>query len=251
MAIYADLAGKNVVITGASGDIGLALCDNYLQQKCQVYAIYHSDISGLDEVKSSHVYGENLHLKQCNVSDGEAVVKLAAELESEFDSLHVLVNNAGICKDNLFSMMEFDEFDQVMKVNMYGTFHMCKQLLRPLRHARNAAIVNVSSISSLTASFGQTNYSAAKGAINGFTRTLAAEYAGKGIRVNSVAPGMIDSRMVKKIPRQISRTIISAIPLKRLGNVDEIAHVALFLSSDASSYIVGQTLVADGGLVMR
>jgi 3-oxoacyl-[acyl-carrier protein] reductase len=165
--------------------------------------------------------------------------------------VHVLINNAGIYKDNVFSALTYEEFDQVIKVNLYGTFTMTKRLLPLLRHARNSTVVNISSISGITSSFGQSNYSAAKAGIIGLTRTLASEMASKGIRVNAVAPGMIESRMVKKVPRQIVRNVMSAIPLKRLGRVDEIANVVAFLSSDASSYIVGQTLVADGGLVMR
>ncbi|WP_431222424.1 SDR family oxidoreductase [Serratia sp. L9] len=251
MSHYPDLEAKNVVITGASGDIGLAICEKYLKQNANVYAIYHHDNSGLEKLKSSHPQGDNLHIQQCDIADVDAVSQWVEQLEKQAKAIHVLVNNAGIYKDNVFSAMTYEEFDQVIKVNLYGTFSMTKQLLPLLRHARNSTVVNISSVSGVTSSFGQTNYSAAKAGIIGFTRTLANEMAAKGIRVNAVAPGMIESRMVKKVPRQIVRTVMSAIPLKRLGRVDEIANVVAFLSSDASSYIVGQTLVADGGLVMR
>lgn len=251
MLMYPDLSGKNVIITGASGDIGLAICKKYLEMDCQVYAIYNNDNSSLEKLQASHPQGPRLHIKQCNIADVAEVTRLADELETEAQAIHILVNNAGIYKDNLFSALSYDEFDQVIKVNLYGTFTMTKQFLRLLRHARSSTVVNVSSVSGVTSSFGQTNYSAAKAGVIGFTRTLAAELASKGIRVNAVAPGMIESRMIKKVPRQIVRTVMSAIPLKRLGRVDEIANVVAFLSSDASSYIVGQTLIADGGLVMR
>ncbi|MFV9068045.1 SDR family NAD(P)-dependent oxidoreductase [Serratia fonticola] len=251
MSHYPDIGGKNVVITGASGDIGLAICEKYLEQQAKVFAIYHHDNSGLEKLKSAHPQGENLHILQCNVADVSEVSSLADELEKQAHKVHVLINNAGIYKDNVFSALTYEEFDQVIKVNLYGTFTMTKRLLPLLRHARNSTVVNISSISGITSSFGQSNYSAAKAGIIGLTRTLASEMASKGIRVNAVAPGMIESRMVKKVPRQIVRNVMSAIPLKRLGRVDEIANVVAFLSSDASSYIVGQTLVADGGLVMR
>lgn len=251
MSHYPDIGGKNVVITGASGDIGLAICEKYLEQQAKVFAIYHHDNSGLEKLKSAHLQGENLHILQCNVADVSEVSSLADELEKQAHEVHVLINNAGIYKDNVFSALTYEEFDQVIKVNLYGTFTMTKRLLPLLRHARNSTVVNISSISGITSSFGQSNYSAAKAGIIGLTRTLASEMASKGIRVNAVAPGMIESRMVKKVPRQIVRNVMSAIPLKRLGRVDEIANVVAFLSSDASSYIVGQTLVADGGLVMR
>ncbi|MBC3253420.1 MAG: SDR family oxidoreductase [Pseudomonadota bacterium] len=248
---YPDIGGKNVVVTGASGDIGLAICEKYLEQQAKVFAIYHHDNSGLEKLKTSHPQGDNLHILQCNVADVSETSRLADELEKQAHEVHVLINNAGIYKDNVFSALTYEEFDQVIKVNLYGTFTMTKRLLPLLRHARNSTVVNISSISGITSSFGQSNYSAAKAGIIGLTRTLASEMASKGIRVNAVAPGMIESRMVKKVPRQIVRNVMSAIPLKRLGRVDEIANVVAFLSSDASSYIVGQTLVADGGLVMR
>ncbi|ATM78449.1 MULTISPECIES: SDR family NAD(P)-dependent oxidoreductase [Serratia] len=251
MSHYPDIGGKNVVVTGASGDIGLAICEKYLEQQAKVFAIYHHDNSGLGKLKTSHPQGDNLHIMQCNVADVSEVSSLANELEKQAHEVHVLINNAGIYKDNVFSALTYEEFDQVIKVNLYGTFTMTKRLLPLLRHARNSTVVNISSISGITSSFGQSNYSAAKAGIIGLTRTLASEMASKGIRVNAVAPGMIESRMVKKVPRQIVRNVMSAIPLKRLGRVDEIANVVAFLSSDASSYIVGQTLVADGGLVMR
>lgn len=251
MSHYPDIGGKNVVVTGASGDIGLAICEKYLEQQAKVFAIYHHDNSGLEKLKTSHPQGDNLHILQCNVADVSEASRLADELEKQAHEVHVLINNAGIYKDNVFSALTYEEFDQVIKVNLYGTFTMTKRLLPLLRHARNSTVVNISSISGITSSFGQSNYSAAKAGIIGLTRTLASEMASKGIRVNAVAPGMIESRMVKKVPRQIVRNVMSAIPLKRLGRVDEIANVVAFLSSDASSYIVGQTLVADGGLVMR
>lgn len=251
MAVYPDLAGKNIVITGASGDIGLAICKKYLDMQCRVFAIYNSDISGLEKLRSSHANGDALHSKKCNVAETEDVTRLVAELEGEIEAVHVLINNAGIYKDNLFSAMTDDEFDQVIRVNLYGTYNVTKKMLRLMRQAKGSSIVNVASVSGITSSFGQTNYSAAKAGIIGLTRTLAAEMASKGIRVNAVAPGMIESRMVKKVPRHVVRAVLSAIPLKRLGEVDEIANVTAFLSSDTSSYVVGQTLVADGGLIMR
>lgn len=251
MSFYSDLVGKNVLVTGASGDIGLAICEKYLDMSCQVYAVYNSDPSTLETLKETHPKGGALVIKKCDVSSADSVEALADILDKEVEAIHVLVNNAGICKDNIFSAMSYEDFDQVMKVNLYGTFNTCKSMLRLLRRAKGSSIVNVSSISGVTASFAQTNYSAAKAGINGFTRTLAAEFADKGIRVNAVAPGMIESKMVKKVPRQIVRAVLSVVPLKRLGRVDEIANVVAFLSSDASSFVVGQTLVADGGLVMR
>ncbi|WP_034917039.1 MULTISPECIES: SDR family NAD(P)-dependent oxidoreductase [Erwinia] len=251
MAVYSDLADKNVLITGSSGDIGLALCKQYLEQQCKVYAVYHHNSAELEALKQAHPAGENLFLLRCDITQREDVARLAGQLEAEISALHVLVNNAGLCKDTLFSEMNWEMFDSVVQTNLYGTFNVCKSFFRLLTLADAAAIVNVSSIAGVTSSFGQTNYSAAKAGVIGFTRTLAAEYAARGIRVNAIAPGVIDSRMVKKVPRQIMRAIMTAIPLRRQGNVDEVANVATFLSSSSASYIVGQTLIVDGGLIMR
>lgn len=251
MPIYEDLAGKNVVVTGANGDLGLPMCRHFLDQSCRVIAVCRSETADVQKLQETHPAGQNLLIKRCDVADVEDVKRLVAELEQEIDAIHVLVNNAGVCRDTLFTAMKDEDFDQVIKINLYGTYNMCKQALRLLRSAKGAAVINLSSVSGLTSSFGQTNYSAAKAGIIGFTRTFAAEFASKGIRVNAVAPGMIDSRMVKRVPRQIVRQILSAIPLDRLGKPDEVANVVLFLSSSASSYIIGQTIVADGGLLMR
>lgn len=251
MGVYSDLAGKIIVVTGASGDIGLAVCRKYLDLSSRVFAIYNSSLGGLEKLAAEHENGALLSMEQCDVSNPDDVGRLVKKLESEVGKVHVLVNNAGICKDNLFSVMSYEEFDDVVKVNLYGTFNLCKALLRLLRSSGNASVVNVASVSGVTSSFGQANYSAAKAGVIGLTRTIANEFASKGIRINAVAPGMIESRMVKKVPRQIARTIVDAIPLRRMGRVDEVANIVAFLSSDSASYIVGQTLVADGGLVMR
>ena len=162
-----------------------------------------------------------------------------------------LVNNAGIVKDNLFSSMSFDDFNTVIETNVLSTFHLTKAVLKLLRSAEGATIINVASIAGIISSVGQANYSASKGALLGFTRTLAAELAPRGIRVNAVAPGMIASKMVKKVSRTVVRDVTNSIPLKRLGDCNEVANTIVWLSSSASSYIVGQTIVIDGGLVMR
>lgn len=251
MSTYSDLAGKIIIVTGASGDLGIEMCTKFLTQKSQTYALYNSDISRLQELKNTHPNGDLLQIVKCDVGDITQLNSLAEQINDGPARVDVLINNAGVNKDILFSTMTAEDFDQVIKVNLYGTFNTCKAFMRLLRHSPNASIINVSSIAGVTSSFGQTNYSAAKAGINGFTRTLSSELGPKGVRVNSIAPGMIDSRMVKRVPRQIVRQILSAIPLQRLGQAAEVANAVAFLSSNASSYITGQTLVVDGGLVTR
>lgn len=251
MYTYKDLTRKNVLVSGASGDIGLAVCEKYLDQGCTVYALFKSNAEPLRLLRERHDNDHRLITFQCDLANSENVSELVSYLSSVIPQLDILVNNAGIVKDNLFSSMSFEDFNVVIETNMLSTFQLTKSMLKLLRGAEGATIINVASIAGIIASVGQANYSASKGALLGFTRTLAAELAPRGIRVNAVAPGMIASKMVKKVSRTVVRDVTNSIPLKRLGNCDEVANTIVWLSSSASSYIVGQTIVVDGGLVMR
>lgn len=251
MYTYKDLTCKNVLVSGASGDIGLAVCEKYLDQGCTVYALFRSNAEPLRLLRERHDNGHRLITFQCDLANSENVSELVSYLSSVIPQLDILINNAGIVKDNLFSSMSFEDFNVVIETNMLSTFQLTKSMLKLLRGAEGATIINVASIAGIIASVGQANYSASKGALLGFTRTLAAELAPRGIRVNAVAPGMIASKMVKKVSRTVVRDVTNSIPLKRLGNCDEVANTIVWLSSSASSYIVGQTIVVDGGLVMR
>lgn len=248
---YNDLNENTVLVTGASGDIGLGICAKYLEQNCVVYALYKSNATQLNALKASHPAGDKLHIMQCDLADPQSVAALCSHLAEVAGKIDVLVNNAGIVKDSLFASMSFEDFSQVMDTNMLSVFRLIKAALTLLRSALSPTIINVASIAAIIPSVGQSNYSASKGAMLGFTRTLAAELATYGIRVNAVAPGMIESRMVKKVSRTVVRNVVGSIPLKRLGTCEEVANAIVFLSSSASSYIVGQTIVIDGGLVMR
>ncbi|MCU6669136.1 SDR family oxidoreductase [Enterobacteriaceae bacterium H4N4] len=248
---YNDLISKTVLVTGASGDIGLAICAKFLEQECTVFALYNANATPLNELKMSHSAGDRLHIIQCDLANPEAVADLCGRLSNDAGKLDVLVNNAGIVKDSLFASMSFDDFSTVINTNLLSLFRLTKEALMLLRGAENPAIINVASIAAIVPSVGQINYSASKGAILSFTRTLAAELAPRGVRVNAVAPGMIESKMVKKVSRTVVRGITHSIPLKRLGKCDEVANTIVYLSSAASSYIVGQTIVIDGGMVMR
>ena len=251
MAAYLDLQGKVALVTGASGDIGLAVCQKLLEDGCKVYATYHNNPARLAGLTEQSEYEGRLLALKCDITDKASLEALMARIEEADGKLDVLVNNAGKYRDNLFATMQFDEFDDVIKTNLYGTFMATKAALRMLRKAKLATVVNVSSIAGITNSFGQTNYSAAKAGMIGFTRSLAAELGSKGVRVNAVAPGLIESVMTKRVPRNVIRQTLSVIPLQRMGETSEVAEVIAFLCSSASSYVVGQTLVVDGGLIMR
>ena len=248
---FDDLNEKTVLVTGASGDIGLAICAKFLDQNCNVYALYKSNSTQLMELKEAHPAGNKLHVLQCNLADPQSVTALCNHVSDVAVKLDVLVNNAGVVKDVLFASMNFEDFSQVLEANLFSIFHLTKEAMRMLRSSESPVVVNVSSIAAIIPSVGQSNYSASKAAILGFTRTLAAEVAPYGVRVNAVAPGMIESKMVKKVSRNVVRAVTSSIPLRRLGRCEEVANTIVWLSSSASSYIVGQTIVIDGGLVMR
>lgn len=248
---FSDLKDKNVLVTGASGDIGLAICNEYLKQECQVYALYNMNGSDLQALKNTHPMGHQLQILQCDLADQNSVRQLCRRLGEEIKNLDVLVNNAAIVKDSLFAAMSCDDFNTVIETNLFSTFRLTREVLLLLRASDSSTIINVASIAALIPSVGQCNYSASKGALLAFTRTLAAELAPRGVRVNAVAPGMIESKMVKKVSRTVVREVVSSIPLRRLGKCSEVADTVVYLSSSASSYIVGQTIVIDGGLVMR
>ena len=249
MAIYEDLQNKVALITGGSGDLGRAIAVELAKQKCKVYFTYNSSEDAAQETVRQA--GESTVARRCNIQVKAEVTAMIDEIAEAEGRLDILVNNAGIYKDNLFQSMTDEEFEQVIQTNLFGTYYCTKAAVHHMVRARSGAIVNISSISGLTASFGQANYSAAKGGMNAFARSIAAELAPKNIRVNTVAPGMIDSVMVKRIPRNIMKQTLSAIPVGRLGQPEEIARVVAFLASEDSAYMIGQTLIADGGLLMR
>ncbi len=251
MATYADLQGKVALVTGASGDIGLAVCEKLLEDGCKVYATYNNNPARLGELADRQEFAGRVVALKCDITNKDELEAAMATIEAADGKLDVLVNNAGKYRDNLFSLMEYEEFDDVIKTNLYGTFMATKAALRMLRKAKLASVVNVSSIAGMTNSFGQTNYSSAKAGMIGFTRTLAAELGSKGVRVNAVAPGLIESVMTKRVPRNVIRQTVSVIPLQRMGETREVAEAIAFLCSSSSSYVVGQTLVVDGGLIMR
>lgn len=251
MAAYTDLQGKVALVTGASGDIGLAVCEKLLEDGCTVYGTYNNNPARLGELAERQGFEGRLVALKCDITHREELDSAMVAIEEAHGKLDVLVNNAGKYRDNLFSLMDFEEFDDVIRTNLHGTFQATKAALRLLRKAKQAAVVNVSSIAGLTSSFGQVNYSSAKAGMIGFTRTLAGELGSKGVRVNAVAPGMIESVMTKRVPRNVVRQTVSVIPLQRMGETREVAEAIAFLCSSSSSYIVGQTLVVDGGLIMR
>lgn len=243
---FEDIKDASVVITGSGRGIGKGIAELFIEHGAKVVI---TDIDA-DVVKSTteelSKKGEAIGIV-CNVTNEEQVNKLIDETVEKFGGVDVLVNNAGITKDGLFLRMKLEQFQIVNKINVEGTFLCSKAAVNKMRKARKGSIINISSVARM-GSPGQTNYSASKAAVVGFTRSLSKEIAGYGIRVNCVAPGFVETRLTDAIPDKIRENMIDSIPLKRTGQPLDIANPILFLASEMSAYMTGQTLDVNGGL---
>jgi len=228
---------KKVLITGATGSIGEACARYFHKNDYFVYLHYKSNKTKADAL---HAELQNSQIIAFDMTNKEQISAALHEL-----TLDVLVNNAGITKDNLFFWMSDEEWDDVINTSVNGTYHVTKSIIKAMISHKSGAIVNVASVSGLVGNAGQTNYSAAKGAMIAFTKSLSLEVARYGIRVNAVAPGVIDSEMTKELDLKEMK---KNIPLKRLGNAKEVAECVFFLS-DKASYVTGEVLNISGGLV--
>ena len=240
--------GKSVLVTGASRGLGRGIAEAFGREGARVgvgYRVRKDDAERtLGEITANGGTGMSLAL---DVRDPKSVEASVAEFARDA-GLDVLVNNAALVRDQLFAMMSAEQWEQVIGANLTGTYHCCRAAVTRMMARRRGAIVNVASVAGLRASPGQANYAASKGGILALTGTLAAELAQFGIRVNAVVPGLLSTGMGQRLDRRIAEDRLTAIPLGRFGAADEVARAVLFLASDDASYIVGQSLVVDGGL---
>lgn len=245
------LTGKYAVVTGAGKGIGRAIAERFLQDDVAGVALFDMDIElASATAKELDPTGKRAIAVRCDVSDPENVTEAFAVVNEAFGQVDILVNNAGITRDAMFHKMTPEQAKKVMDVHFYGTFYCCQAVIGGMRERSYGKIVNISSTSAF-GNIGQANYSAAKAAIDGFTRTLALESARKNITVNSIAPGMVNTDILKTIPANIMEQKINNTPAQRLGEPSEIASVASFLASDDSSWVTGNCILACGGLKMR
>ena len=245
------LTGKFAVVTGAGKGIGRAIAERFLEDDAQGIAILDYDYElAAASAKELDPTGERVIAVKCNVASQEDVNAAFATITEKFGRVDILVNNAGITRDAMFHKMTDAQARMVLDVNFYGTFYCCQAVIPGMREREYGKIINISSTSAF-GNIGQTNYAASKAAIDGFTRTLALESARKNITVNSIAPGMIETDILKTIPEDIMQQKIKSVPANRLGQPSEIASVASFLASDDSSWVTGNTILACGGLKMR
>ena len=242
------LKGKTAVVTGGSRGIGKAICLKFAENGADIAFLYAGNIVKAEEtLHELEAMGVKAKAYQCNVADAEAVAATVKEIMKDFGGIHILVNNAGITKDKLVPMMKAADFDAVVDTNLKGTFYMIKGVYPLFMKQKSGKIINISSVSGLMGNPGQANYSASKAGVIGLTKSVAKELASRGICCNAIAPGFIATEMTKNLEND---TLIDAIPMKRFGEAEEVAKLALFLASEHSDYITGEVIRIDGGLCM-
>ncbi|MBC8049697.1 MAG: 3-oxoacyl-[acyl-carrier-protein] reductase [Chitinophagales bacterium] len=242
-----DLSGKTALVTGASGGIGGAIVKALHSQGAKVV------ISGTRREKLEALNAElglSAPIFPCDLKDREAVAKLIPEVEASAGELHILVNNAGITRDNLFMRMKDEEWDDVIAVNLTSTFSLCRAALRGMMRRRYGRIVNIASISGVFGNPGQGNYAASKAGMIGMTKSLAREIASRGITANCIAPGFIETPMTGELNAKQTEAIAAAIPMGSFGKPEDIAAAVVYLGSNEARYVTGETLHVNGGMLM-
>lgn len=243
------LLGKNALITGGARGIGRAIAIKLAEEGANVIVNYTSS-SGLAEELVEHLQGKGVKAIAIkgDVSNSEAAEKLVEEALTQFGSVDILINNAGITRDNLLIRMKEEDWDRVMDVNLKGTFMMTKIVGKVMLKKRYGKIVNITSVVGLMGNAGQANYAASKAGVIGFTKSVAKEFAQRGITVNAVAPGFIRSDMTNSLSEEVVKKYLENIPLGNLGEPEDVANAVVFLCSEESRYVTGQILSVDGGL---
>lgn len=244
------LEGKNAVVTGSAGGIGKAIAMLFASEGAAV-AIWDLDSETAEHTAQTiRATGGSATAAAVDVSRSDNVADAARKVAADLGSVHILVNNAGITRDNLLIRMSDDEWNRVLDVNLNGAFHVTKAFVPGMLRQRAGKIISISSVVGLMGNPGQANYAASKAGILGMTKSLAKELAPRGICVNAIAPGFIQTRMTEALTEDQKQALALRIPLGRLGQPEDIASAALFLASELSDYVTGQILVVDGGMVM-
>jgi len=244
------LTGQIALITGASRGIGAAIALALGEQGAIVIGTATSEAGATsisDTFANANIKGEGMAL---NVNDATQVENTLKAIAEKYGDVSILVNNAGITRDTLLMRMKDDDWDAVISTNLTSVFRMSQAVLRPMMKARTGRIISISSVVGHMGNAGQTNYAAAKAGMTGFTKSLAAEVGSRGITVNCVAPGFIDTDMTAELPEDITNKMLARIPVGRLGNVKEIAATVAFLASPGAAYITGETIHVNGGMLM-
>ncbi|MEJ5307277.1 MAG: 3-oxoacyl-[acyl-carrier-protein] reductase [candidate division WOR-3 bacterium] len=245
-----EFKGKNVIVTGGLRGIGKSISLSFASEGANVIVFDLID-DNLNETKSEiEKFGVSFEYYKVDVSSFSRVEETVEEVIKKFENIDFLINNAGITKDNLLISMTEEEWDKVISVNLKGTFNCSKSVVKYMIKKRKGVITNISSVIGIMGNKGQSNYAASKAGIIGFTKSLAKEVGSRNVRVNAIAPGFIETDMTKKLPEEVIREYAKLIPLGRMGKPEDVANVCLFLSSEKASYITGQVIHCDGGMLM-
>jgi len=247
MGLELELEGRVAVVTGGSRGIGRAICRRFVEEGA-ILAFCGRDEGRGKEVEAELGGPPRVRFFPVDVAHPEEVASFLSAVLREHGRVDILVNNAGITRDGLLVRMAPSDWEEVLRVNLTGAFYMIQAVAKEMLRRRKGAIVNISSVAGLIGNPGQANYSAAKAGLLGLTRALAREFAGRGVRVNAVCPGFIETEMTAALPERVRAEALSRIPSRRFGTPEEVAEVVLFLCSDAAAYITGQVIVVDGGL---
>ena len=244
------LENKTALITGATRGIGKGIAETFAKQGANVAFTFSSSVEAAKALENElNSYGVKAKGYQSNAANYDAAQELAKNVIEDFGGIDVLINNAGITKDNLLMRISEEDFDKVIEVNLKSVFNLTKAVIRPMMKQRNGSIINMSSVVGVKGNAGQTNYAASKAGILGFTKSVALELGSRNIRCNAIAPGFIETEMTGSLPEETVKVWRDAIPLKRGGTPEDIANACVFLASDMSTYITGQTLNVDGGML--
>lgn len=245
------LDGKFALVTGASRGIGRAIALRLAEEGAKVAINYAGNAKAAEEVKAEiEAKGGEAILIQADVSDSAAAESMVKTVMDAFGRVDILVNNAGITRDALLMRMKDEDFDAVINTNLKGVFYCTRAVTKPMMKQRSGHIINMASVVGVVGNASQANYGAAKAGVIGFTKSAAKELAGRGITVNSVAPGFIETDMTAVLTDKVKDAMVEGIPMKRGGKPEDVANAVLFLASDQASYITGQVLHVDGGMVM-
>lgn len=245
------LTGKIAVVTGASRGIGKEIAKTLAAKGATVVVNYNGSAAKAEEtVKEIEALGGKAEALQCNVSDYDKAAEMMAYVVKTYGRVDILVNNAGITRDNLLMKMSEEDFDAVLNTNLKGAFNCIKHISRQMLKQKSGRIINISSVSGVMGNAGQANYCASKAGVIGLTKSVAREIGSRGITVNAIAPGFIDTEMTAVLPDDVKKAMGEQIPLKRFGTTEDVAQAAVFLASDRAAYITGQVLCVDGGMAM-
>ena len=246
-----DLNNKVAIITGASQGIGRTIALVFAKSGANVICIARSESKIKELCLEITDQGGQASPIACDVGDGDAYANAIKSVANEYGKLDILINNAGITRDALLMRMNDTQWDEVLNTNLKGAFHGIKSAIRPMMKNKYGRIINITSIVGLTGNPGQANYAASKAGLIGMTQSIAKEVGTRGITVNCIAPGWIDTEMTVDLPEDSKKDLLDRIPIGKIGKPEDIAHAAVFLASDEASYITGQTITVDGGRVIN